>query len=94
MADIISHVNTMKSTATQNYNSISMHPLATTGNWTPGVQELKQCRILVQKKHTSVTLLINSFVYHSHAFCIDQCIFYLQMPPVFSNYKKNFCLRV
>ena len=57
----------------------------------PGVQELKQCRwTLVQKKHTSVILPINSFICHFHTFCIDQCMFCLQMPPLFSDYKKNF----
>ena len=34
MADALSHVNLMKSTANHYYNSISMHSLATTGNWT------------------------------------------------------------
>ena len=56
----------------------------------PGVQELKQCRTLDQNKQTRVRCLINSVISHFYAFCIDECIFCLQMPPVFSDSKKIF----
>ena len=56
----------------------------------PGVQELKQCRTLDQNKHTLVRCLINSIISHFHAFCIDKCVFCLQMPSEFSDSKKIF----
>ena len=56
----------------------------------PGVQELKQCRALNQNKHTRVRCLVNSIISHFHAFCIDKCMFCLQIPPVFSDSKKTF----
>ena len=56
----------------------------------PGVQELKQCRTLDQNKHTRVGCLINSIISHFHVFCIDKCMFCLQMSSVFSDSKKIF----
>ena len=40
-------------------------------------------------------LLNNSNMFSNpfHAFCIDKCMFYLQMPPVSLDSKKIFCLR-
>ena len=56
----------------------------------PGVWELKECRTLDQNKHISVRWLINSIISHFHTFRIDKCMLCLQMPLVFSNYKKVF----
>ena len=53
----------------------------------PGVQELKKCKTRDQNKHARVRCLINSIISH---FPADKCMFYLQMPPVFSDSKKIF----
>ena len=58
-----------------------------------GVQESKQCRTLDQNKHTGVRCLINSIIFHFHAFCFDGCSA-CKCHQCFRIIRRFLCLRV